>query len=391
MATRIMVGNAMERLLELPDESVQCCITSPPYWGLRAYTGGLGMIGMEATFEEHLATLVSVFREVRRVLRKEGTLWLNYGDAYYGGGRGEHDRGATKQGTSLGSSVPKGRPVRGLKPKDLMFMPARVAMALQADGWWVRSEIIWVKPNPMPESVTDRPTGAHEKLFLLSKSPRYFYDEVAVKTPKMLSSLIRDKNPTPRGNRQQEGATPPNRPPDWGLNNQSDSLANLRNVWIITPKGFKEAHFATFPPELVEPCIKAGTSHNGCCVKCGSPRARITRSHLVPRPGAEKTSVVNDRDLGADKNSQGHNRQKDGHKPGYVRKYTMGWRASCACYADTKPCVVLDPFGGAGTTGMVATRLNRDSILVEISPEYAEMSRRRILNDRPFFADVTIR
>ena len=175
--TRIHVGDALDVLRGMPAESVQCVVTSPPYWGLRAYRGDDGMIGLEATFDAHLAALVVVFREVRRVLRADGTCWLNYGDAYASklGGGCERYRPSAERRTD--------RDTAGLKPKDLMMMPARVALALQADGWWLRSEIVWHKPNPMPESVADRPTNAHEKLYLLTKAPRYFYDAEAVRVP----------------------------------------------------------------------------------------------------------------------------------------------------------------------------------------------------------------
>ena len=182
MSVDIRVGDCLDVLAAMPDESVHCAITSPPYWGLRAYTGDPGMIGLEPTFDEHLANLVAVFREVRRVLRSDGTLWLNYGDAYTSGNRATQmgNLGGLETNTTMrGMSRP--RTPAGLKPKDLMMMPARVAMALQADGWWPRSEIVWHKPNPMPESVTDRPTSAHEKLFLLTKASRYFYDAEAVR------------------------------------------------------------------------------------------------------------------------------------------------------------------------------------------------------------------
>ena len=184
MSVQILVGDAITKLRELPDESVHCVVTSPPYWGLRAYKGEPGMIGLEPTFEEHLENLVAVFREVRRVLRKDGTLWLNYGDAYATGTTAK--RKPTRADVDVGGWKSRMGDRRSddtkLKPKDLMMMPARVAMALQADGWWLRSEIVWHKPNPMPESVTDRPTNAHEKVFLLSKSAKYFYDAEAVRT-----------------------------------------------------------------------------------------------------------------------------------------------------------------------------------------------------------------
>ena len=296
MTVRILVGDALSQLRTLPDESVHCVVTSPPYWGLRAYTGDPGMIGLEPTFDAHLENLVHVFREVRRVLRDDGTCWLNYGDAYAGGGRGP---GSGKQTTNVGSNLPPFRP-SAFNPKQLMMMPARVAMALQDDGWYLRSEIIWHKPNPMPESVTDRPTCAHEKLFLLSKKPRYFFDAEAVRVPAKRAGEI------PGGRRAFEGRDNP-------YSGEVPSCANLRNVWTIASAPYSEAHFATFPPALVEPCIKAG-----CPV------------------GGE----------------------------------------------------VLDPFGGAGTVGLVADRLARKAILIEISPEYAEMARKRIEDDQPLFADV---
>ena len=177
MSVQILVGDCLTLLRGLPAESVHCVVTSPPYWGLRSYKGELGMIGLEPTFDKHLANLVEVFREVRRVLRKDGTCWLNYGDAYAANrGCQVTDNKHVGVGNTKGSRV-----TDGFKPKDLMMMPARVALALQADGWWVRSEIVWHKPNPMPESCTDRPTSAHEKLYLLSTSARYFYDGEAVR------------------------------------------------------------------------------------------------------------------------------------------------------------------------------------------------------------------
>ena len=180
MSVRVLVGDALEVLRGLPAESVHCCVTSPPYWGLRTYKGGPGMIGLEPTLDEHIYNLVVVFRHVRhvrRVLRGDGTLWVNYGDAYCGGGRSPNPalNEGSKQATNNGAMGVGPSPIpSGLKPKDLMMLPARVAMALQADGWWLRSEIVWHKPNPMPESVTDRPTAAHEKLFLFAKRGAVF-------------------------------------------------------------------------------------------------------------------------------------------------------------------------------------------------------------------------
>ena len=313
--TKILVGDCLKRLRELPSESVHCVITSPPYWGLRAYKGDSGMIGLEPTFDEHLENLVTVFREVKRVLRHDGCIFLNYGDAYAASSKGSGGINSFQEG-NRGSFFDHDQrfDLGSLKPKDLMMMPARVAMALQADGWWIRSEIVWHKPNPMPESVTDRPTSAHEKVFLLSKSARYFYDAEAVRVPYNPSSLPRYNTPMQNveiQNRQ------PGREREREDKEQSPNPngANLRNVWTIATHSFKEAHFATFPPALVEPCIKAGCQENG---------------------------------------------------------------------------TVLDPFSGAGTVGLVAQRMGRNAILCEISPEYAEMSRNRIKDDAPMFANVDV-
>ena len=307
IGTRILVGDARSVLADMDGGSVHCVVTSPPYWGLRSYGGDPDMIGLEPTFDAHLDNLLAVFREVRRVLRSDGTLWLNYGDAYAGSGS-TGTKGGYLQGSARGGDKRRTPPVAGLKPKNLMMMPARVAMALQADGWWLRSEIVWHKPNPMPESVKDRPTSAHEKVFLLSKSRKYYYDNDAVRTPQPRSSLARYRY-TLKGTaptRHQPGQDAERAEREKGHFAPNPGGANLRNVWRITTKPFREAHFAVFPPELVEPCVKAGCPPGG---------------------------------------------------------------------------TVLDPFGGAGTTGLVANRLGRNAVLLEISAEYAEMAARRISAD----------
>ena len=351
------------------------------------------MIGLEESLEAHLEALVQLFREVRRVLRKDGTVWLNYGDAYANGGRASYQSGVSK---NMGHTVQDGqeRPPDplGIKPKDLLMLPARVALALQADGWWIRSEIVWHKPNPMPESVGDRPTSAHEKVFLLSRSAKYFYDAEAVRVPSKSANRESFRgDPAGKGGQFRHGAAYQNQsgpqdnsqatekqlkkrdaPTGWGSSRayhgadprdgrkaeeQADKgwedrpMANLRNVWSIPVYGFSGAHFATFPPDLVEPCIKAGTSEYGVCVKCGAPWERAAE----------------------------------------------GWRPTCKCrkkgtFVDlleevTKP-VVLDPFGGSGTTALVADRQGRDAILIEISEDYADMARARIHGDAPLFATV---
>jgi DNA modification methylase len=325
----ILEGDATKTLAGLAPESFHCCVTSPPYWGLRDY-GIDGQLGLEATPEEYVERMVEVFRGVRRVLRDDGTLWLNLGDSYATGGGavgrcpggGEQGERFLRQGHI--NTQPNRMPIPGLKPKDLCGIPWRVAFALQSDGWYLRSDIIWSKLNPMPESVTDRPTKAHEYLFLLAKSKRYYFDADAVKEPVTGGAHPRGGGVNPKaGKNEQSGDRR-----KVGFNerwrckqNESFSAAvtglvgerNIRTVWTIATQPFSQAHFATFPPKLVEPCIKAGCPEGG---------------------------------------------------------------------------TVLDPFGGAGTTGLVADRLGRNATLIEINPDYAAMARGRIRADAPLFAEV---
>jgi DNA modification methylase len=312
VSIRILVGDCRKTLKTLEPESVHCVVTSPPYWGLRDYQCD-GQLGLEATPEEHVAVMVDVFREVRRVLRKDGTCWVNYGDCYAGGHSGRNDSGREIQRAdgSVGKTTQKhdgvtiNRPLAGLKPKDLVGMPWRVAFALQADGWWLRSDIIWHKPNPMPESVTDRPTKAHEYVFLLTKAARYYYDADAVREAAIHGEKFHGAyDHRPDGLNRRNGRH--------GQDNTTQSR-NLRTVWTIPTHAFPGAHFATFPPKLVEPCVKAGCPEGG---------------------------------------------------------------------------TVLDPFGGAGTVGLVADRLQRDAVLCELNEEYAEMARKRIEGACPMFAQV---
>lgn len=369
---KILVGDALERLKELPDESVHCVVTSPPYWGLRDY-GTEGQLGLEATPEEHCLAMVDVFREVRRVMRYDATLWLNYGDSYASnpasGGAGQQE-GGEHQETPRRSYT---RPL-GLKPKDLVGMPWRMAFALQHDGWYLRSDIIWHKPNPMPESVTDRPTKSHEHMFLLAKSKKYYYDADAVREVAEygFSKTTRGKgNISIGGNRGSRTVTP-----------GDGGKRNLRDVWKIATHSFKGAHFATFPPKLVEPCIKAGTSEEGCCGVCGAPRVR----QVEPNTGGSTGRAWLD---------HAHDAEKGGFKTvsstGYRRGSTSGWAASCSCDAPKTPCVVLDPFGGAGTVGLVANRLGRNAVLIELNGEYAEMARKRISDDCPMLVNVELK
>jgi DNA modification methylase len=314
MTVTIRHGDCREVLRTMPDRSVHCCVTSPPYWGLRDY-GVAGQIGLEATPAAFVAEMVEVFEEVRRVLRDDGTLWLNLGDSYMGGGRGGGADNC-KQRTNVGSldAAPNQR-VAGYKQKDLVGVPWMVAFALRAAGWYLRQDIIWSKPNPMPESVTDRCTKAHEYIFLMSKSARYYYDAAAVSEPAVKAGLILHSYGTGAKDRQDVSDVNDRRTriglANW--NQAQPDTRNKRSVWEVSTQSFPEAHFATFPPALIEPCILAGCPIGG---------------------------------------------------------------------------TVLDPFGGAGTTGMVSDRLGRDAILIELNPEYAAIAENRIRGDAGMFADV---
>ncbi|MFV7463052.1 DNA-methyltransferase [Pseudomonas shirazica] len=360
---RILVGDCIEMMRTLPDQSVHTCITSPPYFGLRDY-GVDGQIGLEASPREFIESLVAVFREVRRVLRDDGTIWVNMGDSYAGswGAHGRDDMGlgfSSLSARQIAASARKKKQANhgGFKPKDLMGMPWRLAFALQDDGWYLRQDIVWAKPNPMPESVRDRCTKAHEYLFLLSKSPKYFFNQDAIREPANLTG--KGSASTFRGGAYVDGSTfdnsnggartvsgnvvPRNNGVGWGHGTDKparqrervskrnsfaretkyssgehgqtgqhrpgredidyDTTRNKRSVWTVATNGFKGAHFATFPPELIRPCVLAGS----------------------PRGG-----------------------------------------------------MVLDPFGGAGTTALVAMQEGRQSVICELNPEYAALARQRL-------------
>lgn len=259
--------DCMEGLKNLPDESMDCCVTSPPYWGLRDY-GVNGQIGLEETPEEYVDKLVLLFREVKRVLREDGTLWLNLGDSYWGGGwRGsclnEHsgDMQKNHKGTHCGETMPNAKGnYKDIKNKDLVGIPWLVAFALRADGWYLRQDIIWHKPNPMPESVTDRCTKSHEYIFLLSKSQHYYFNAEAIKEKSIAESGTAGKWNGNRDLNLPHGQTRFAKP---NLGGSVDGFRNKRDVWVVTTKPFKESHFATFPEELITPCILAGSRENG--------------------------------------------------------------------------------------------------------------------------------
>jgi DNA modification methylase len=326
---QLITGDCLDVLGNLPSQSVRCIVTSPPYWGLRDY-GAEGQLGLEPTPEEYVANIVTVFHEARRVLADDGTLWLNLGDSYSGGpssGANGWKYGSIRNYSDSGRGSPVNKLTKGLKPKDLVGIPWRVAFALQADGWYLRSDIIWAKPNPMPESVTDRPTKAHEYLFLLAKSERYYYDHEAIREAATSPPSDRIKMPDgwdtgPGGhgrfhrNGREKGRTSDKQRGHGrrhaGFNDRWDAMSkaeqgamgrNKRSVWTVATHPFPEAHFATYPPELIRPCILAGS------------------------------------------------------EPG-----------------DT----ILDPFNGSGTTGLVALQLGREYIGIELNPEYVALTEKRL-------------
>lgn len=259
MSYQILQGDCRQTLAQLADKTVQTCITSPPYFGLRDY-GHEGQIGQEQTPQAFVAELVDVFRGVRRVLKDNGTVWLNLGDSYSSGGNGGGAEG-TKQATNVGALLGPKKTI-GYGPKQLLGIPWRVALALQDDGWYLRQDIIWHKPNPMPESVTDRCTKAHEYIFLLSKSPKYYFDAEAIREESSPSSIARAHlcggTPSPKNLAGVENgvyAAPMSTAKSYGQGR------NKRSVWTVATQPYAESHFATFPPDLIEPCILAGSRH----------------------------------------------------------------------------------------------------------------------------------
>lgn len=324
---KFICGDVLDALAALPDQSVHCIVTSPPYWGLRDY-GVSGQLGLEPTPEEYVDRLVTIFREARRVLREDGTLWLNLGDT--------------------------------MLQKQLLGIPWRVAFGLQDDGWWLRAENIWHKPNAMRESVTDRPTRVHEQVFLLSKNAQYFYDAEAIRETAQQPMRIRNDR---FGGCKHTGETTQH---SNGSIYVGSATRNKESVWTVSTRPFPGAHFATFPPDLIEPMILAGTSKRGCCPTCGNPYVRETmrtgheskrESAYVPHNNPTKTD-------------------SSGWAPATMA--TDNWIAGCECNAgDSIPCTVLDPFGGSGTVSMVAQNLGRDSVYIDINPDYREMAIRR--------------
>jgi DNA modification methylase len=338
---------------------------------------------------------VQIFSQVKRVLRDDGTLWLNLGDSFAGGGRGFGYGG--KQDTNLGcENMPKAIVPNGLKPKDLCGIPWRVAFALQADGWYLRSDIIWHKPNPMPESVTDRPTKSHEYLFLLTKSARYFYDAEAVKEacesgPSDIRKMIEKKDRI--GGLHKELVDPLSKASSTTNIGQKRGVGdlsgrNLRSVWTIATQPSSEPHFAMFPEALVVPCIKAGTSEHGVCPECGAGWERVVESkrimrHELPpddpnyRPGRYTVK------------SSGMDDYSKGGGQAFSESKTIGWRPTCKCgHEDRERAVVLDPFSGMATVGVVCEKLGRKYIGIELNPKYAERSEKRKGKASNLFSEV---
>lgn len=454
----VFQGDALSVLQSLPDECIHCCVTSPPYYGLRDYgtatweggdpncthdvrrwegpkqTQGAQsghaahrdrldrqecacgarrvdlQIGLEKDLSEYITKLVNVLGEVRRVLRSDGTLWLNLGDSFFGGAGSSSRRskdatgvkrpavtkhcercGNEFEGTGkrrfcsafCGGIDNSPRADRGpyyFKPKDLMGMPWRVAFALQDDGWYLRSEIIWAKNNVMPESVSDRPTRNHEYIFLMTKSPNYFYDKEAIKEEGVIPAGTKGA----KGSKERYETPGVNsRPPEYKV---YDGKRNRRSVWVINTKPFPAAHFATFPPALAEVPLLAGTSEHGCCAVCGSPYKRIVKptAEYAQHLGKDWANYEQDEAEG-----RGHFQKEDGTRssqrcvkrnaPSLTASYeTVGWEPGCQCEAEVVPCTILDPFAGSGTVGEVAIKHGRNAVLIELSPDYIKLIEDRV-------------
>lgn len=416
----ILTGNSLDTLATLPAKSVHCVVTSPPYYGLRDY-GVAGQIGLEQTPEKYVAALLAVFKQVWRVLRDDGTLWLNLGDSY--ASNWPCNRVSKMGAGSLPNGKREARPSRlgGLKEKDLMGIPWRVAFALQTAGWYLRSDIIWAKRNCMPESVTDRPTRSHEYIFLLTKSARYYYDAEAIKEQcvydvdgtgtaarkaradgnKLLpTDQINGIRPAKNGgyknsvnfdgkNKDNEKQRGHSRRHD-GFNDRWDAMEkteqctgmrNKRDVWTVAPANYPEAHFATFPPDLIKPCILAGTSAMGCCAECGAPFKRVLKkSGGTIGKGSwfdhSKAAVTGRRRANGSADRKVCGTSGTGYKC-----ETIDWHRTCKCHesavCQAQPCTVLDPFGGSGTTAAVALELGRRAILCELNPDYVKLAQQR--------------
>ena len=382
MTIKILRGSCLDTLKTLPEQSINTCITSPPYWGLRDY-GESDQLGLEETPEEFVENLVQVFREVKRVLRDDGTVWLNLGDSYSSSGEvGRKDK-QKYGGISKVEHLHSGK-VKSLPSKNLVGIPWRVAFALQADGWYLRQDIIWHKPNPMPESVRDRCTKAHEYIFLLSKSPKYYFDNEAIKED---SKYYGKDNRSGKGRMEYKGVKFEDKDE---LIQQSfvtiDEKRNKRSVWTVTTKSFEGAHFATFPPDLIEPCVLAGCPLE-VCAECNEPYVRQIESKKVNRDELD----VNDPRYRPNTYDGAYKDINGKADAGYRSTIDMGLQKQCDCKTDkTKSGTVLDPFGGSGTTAQVALGNSRDAVLCELNDEYIEIAKQRIAPHGDLFIDIEV-
>ena len=431
MDYRIIEGDCIEGMRRLEGQSVHCVVTSPPYFGLRDY-GHDGQIGLEASPEAFVAKLVDVFREVRRVLRDDGTLWLNLGDSYFSPTKGTGGKNSStlnakrdENGTVIGKSIVTYDPIRlsagntGCKPKDLIGIPWRVALALQADGWYLRQDIIWHKPNPMPESVRDRCTKAHEYVFLLSKGPRYYFDHEAMQEPAVGGATGVAASFKREGSKREQtipgqgyGTHRPERE-DVAYN----ETRNRRSVWTVATRPYKGAHFATFPPDLIRPCILAGCPPSGKRCDCDEviaspmgngpvedPTMQTGRAGMNrPRRDGEGVRLITRRqqrheaaEMKASPHRTDMERECGPAFAHYIRTDRSGARPlphdirerylAAGWITQAPPCehpieeagIVLDPFGGSGTTALVALEEGRKAVLCELNPDYIALAHKRL-------------
>lgn len=369
----VLLGNALD-LSAFTDKSFHCIVTSPPYWMQRSYLVGAG--GGELGSEQqhdclgwatgrncgscYVCHLRQVFAQCWRILRDDGTLWLNLGDSYNGtgGAGGDYNPGGIKEGQPRF----KGHHAKGLKPKDLAGIPWLTALALRSDGWYLRRDIIWIKPNAMPESCPDRPTNQHEYLFLMSKSERYYYDAFAIREPLAHTPGTKNKRT------------------GW----YTDEKDEFSDVLEVNTKPFKGGHYAAYPPALITPAIQAGTSARGVCPTCGAPWRRVIKKGFTRPANEERIAEMIAKGVPRQKaNLYTDNGAELARKKAANPDQTLGWKPTCDCpNNDAVPATVFDPFAGAGTTGVVCKQLDRNFIGTELNPDYVTLANNRIANTK---------